>query len=271
MSNLKESINENVNVPQGETAVCQNTITTDPLGPCLFVLIRCLRKERRLCLLYHHDFNKYDDSGKPQLIILKEFLMMICDGFKTDLGMTSLIPNCPPGNSGVKECLLAIGGGEIYEAEQHNTGEKLDYAYLEFQYSYLPRSDDTVTLRTVLRPSLGTLPQLERLNEIRSMIPSNALYINPEVGINRFSRIDQLIFRCAIEESVEVAAINDPFIPVDYMAYLVQYDSTYGKFKDAEYIVELTGVFTTIDQCQSHLQAGAKKVVITVSSADVPR
>ncbi|CAF4945858.1 unnamed protein product [Rotaria sp. Silwood1] len=120
MSNLKESINENVNVPQGETAVCQNTITTDPLGPCLFVLIRCLRKERRLCLLYHHDFNKYDDSGKPQLIILKEFLMMICDGFKTDLGMTSLIPNCPPGNSGVKECLLAIGGGEIYEAERIN-------------------------------------------------------------------------------------------------------------------------------------------------------
>ncbi|CAF4028564.1 unnamed protein product [Rotaria sp. Silwood1] len=124
--------------------------------------------------------------------------------------------------------------------------------------------------------SLGTLPQLERLNEIRSMIPSNAFFSiyrihSPEVGINRFSRIDQLIFRCAIEESVEVAAINDPFIPVDYMAYLVQYDSTYGKFKDAEYIVELTGVFTTIDQCQSHLQAGAKKVVITVSSADVPR
>ncbi|CAF1529189.1 unnamed protein product, partial [Rotaria sp. Silwood1] len=39
----------------------------------------------------------------------------------------------------------------------------------------------------------------------------------------------------------------------------------------AEYIVELTGVLTTIDQCQSHLQAGAKKVIITVSSADVPR
>ncbi|CAF3972153.1 unnamed protein product, partial [Rotaria sp. Silwood1] len=40
---------------------------------------------------------------------------------------------------------------------------------------------------------------------------------------------------------------------------------------NAEYIVELTGVLTTIDQCQSHLQAGAKKVIITVSSADVPR
>jgi hypothetical protein len=75
MSNLKERINENVNVAQSETDVCENTITTDPLGPYVFFLVRCLFEETRICLLYHHDFNNYDDSGKLQLIILKEFLV----------------------------------------------------------------------------------------------------------------------------------------------------------------------------------------------------
>ncbi|CAF3315649.1 unnamed protein product [Rotaria sp. Silwood2] len=278
MSNLKERINENVNVPQGETDVCRNTITTDPLGPCLFFLVRCLSEKTRICLLYHHDFRNYDDSGKPQLIIFKEFLVMICNRLKKYLHIPSLIPNHPSENPGVKECLLAIGGGQINEAEQHNTGEKLDYAYLDFQYSCPTNrltmeivwevGDATLNLAEInaelTNPprssshyqwnineqeiedfrSVGTLPELplrsqlrvtasqfdrsrtyglERLNEIRSMIPSNALYINAKVGINGFSRIGQLIFRCAIEQGVEVVAINDPFIPVDYMAYLVQY------------------------------------------------
>jgi hypothetical protein len=68
--------------------------------------------------MYHHDFNNYDDSGKPQLIILKEFLVMICNRLKAYLNIPSLIPNRPPGNPGVKECLLTIGGGEIHEAER---------------------------------------------------------------------------------------------------------------------------------------------------------
>jgi len=68
--------------------------------------------------LYHHDFTNYDDSGKPQLIILNEFLVKIRDGLKKYLKILSLIPNCPSRNPGVKECLLAIGGGEIHEAER---------------------------------------------------------------------------------------------------------------------------------------------------------
>ncbi|CAF2140465.1 unnamed protein product [Rotaria magnacalcarata] len=124
-----------------------------------------------------------------------------------------------------------------------------------------------------------------------------------KIGINGFGRIGRLVFRCALEQGVQIVGINDPFIPAEYMVYMFKYDSTHGRFKGevsakdgklivngieisvftekepshipwgqlgAEYIIESTGVFTTIDKCQSHLQAGAKKVIITAPSADAP-
>jgi len=124
-----------------------------------------------------------------------------------------------------------------------------------------------------------------------------------KIGINGFGRIGRLVFRCAIAQGVQVVGVNDPFIPADYMAYMFQYDSTHGRFKGevshkegklivngqeiavftekepskipwgqlgAEYIVESTGVFTTVEKCQPHIQAGAKKVIITAPSADAP-
>ncbi|CAF4022342.1 unnamed protein product [Rotaria sordida] len=114
-----------------------------------------------------------------------------------------------------------------------------------------------------------------------------------KVGINGFGRIGRLVFRCALEQGVQVVGINDPFIPADYMVYMFKYDSTHGRFKGevshadgklivngkeisvftekepskipwgqlgAEYVVESTGVFTTVEKCQPHIQAGAKKV-----------
>jgi glyceraldehyde 3-phosphate dehydrogenase len=124
-----------------------------------------------------------------------------------------------------------------------------------------------------------------------------------KIGINGFGRIGRLVFRCALEQGVHVVGVNDPFIPAEYMVYMFKYDSTHGRFKGevshkdgklivngkeisvytekepahipwgqlgAEYVVESTGVFTTIDKCQAHLKAGAKKVVITAPSADAP-
>ncbi|CAF0924193.1 unnamed protein product [Rotaria sordida] len=124
-----------------------------------------------------------------------------------------------------------------------------------------------------------------------------------KVGINGFGRIGRLVFRCALEQGVQVVGINDPFIPADYMVYMFKYDSTHGRFKGevshadgklivngkeisvftekepskipwgqlgAEYVVESTGVFTTVEKCQPHIQAGAKKVIITAPSADAP-
>jgi len=53
----------------------------------------------------------------------------------------------------------------------------------------------------------------------------------PKIGINGFGRIGRLVFRCALEKGVQVVAVNDPFIPVDYMVYMFKYDSTHGRFK----------------------------------------
>jgi glyceraldehyde 3-phosphate dehydrogenase len=125
-----------------------------------------------------------------------------------------------------------------------------------------------------------------------------------KVGINGFGRIGRIVFRNAIEaQGVDVVAINDPFIDLQYMVYMFKYDSVHGRFKGtvetkdgkliingqsvtvfaerdpsaipwsstgAEYIVESTGVFTTIEKASAHLKGGAKKVIISAPSADAP-
>ncbi len=125
-----------------------------------------------------------------------------------------------------------------------------------------------------------------------------------KVGINGFGRIGRLAFRVTTKrDDVEVVAINDPFIDADYMAYMLKYDSVHGKFdgtvdvKDgklvvngkeiavnacmnpeeipwgaegAEYVIESTGVFTTMDKAAAHFKGGAKKVIISAPSKDAP-
>ncbi|XP_014481920.1 PREDICTED: glyceraldehyde-3-phosphate dehydrogenase-like [Dinoponera quadriceps] len=124
-----------------------------------------------------------------------------------------------------------------------------------------------------------------------------------KIGINGFGRIGRLVLRASLERGGQVVAINDPFIGLDYMVYMFKYDSTHGRFKGeikaedgclvvngskiavyserepkaipwakagAEYIVESTGVFTTIEKASAHLEGGAKKVIISAPSADAP-
>jgi len=122
-----------------------------------------------------------------------------------------------------------------------------------------------------------------------------------KIGINGFGRIGRLVFRAAAERSdVQVVGIND-LIDVEYMAYMLKYDSTHGNFKgeievkdgqlivngntirvtsernpadlkwsdvDAEYIVESTGLFLTKESAQGHIDAGAKKVIMSAPSKD---
>ncbi len=123
-----------------------------------------------------------------------------------------------------------------------------------------------------------------------------------KIGINGFGRIGRLVFRAAVENpEYEIVGINDPFIDVDYMVYMVKYDTMQGKFKGeisavdgklvvngkavnvyaekepsmipwkecgAEYVVESTGVFTTTEKASAHLAAGAKKVIISAPAKD---
>jgi len=124
-----------------------------------------------------------------------------------------------------------------------------------------------------------------------------------KVGINGFGRIGRLVTRVALERGVDVVAINDPFIELNYMVYMFKYDSTHGQFKGevthdgkklivngkaisvygerdpsnipwkndaADYVVESTGCFTTIEKASAHLKGGAKKVIISAPSADAP-
>jgi glyceraldehyde 3-phosphate dehydrogenase len=123
-----------------------------------------------------------------------------------------------------------------------------------------------------------------------------------KVGINGFGRIGRLVFRAAVEErsDIEVVGIND-LISVDYMVYMLRYDTIHGQFKGtievkdgklvvnghairvtaekdpanlkwgevgAEYVVESTGLFLTKETAQKHIDAGAKRVVMSAPSKD---
>jgi len=122
-----------------------------------------------------------------------------------------------------------------------------------------------------------------------------------KIGINGFGRIGRLAFRAAMERpDIEVVGINDLVEP-DYMAYMLKYDSTHGQFKGtiavegghlvvngktirvtaekdpanlkwgevgAEVIIESTGLFLTQETAQKHIDAGAKKVVMSAPAKD---
>ena len=122
-----------------------------------------------------------------------------------------------------------------------------------------------------------------------------------KVGINGFGRIGRLVFRAAMQrDDIQIVGIND-IIDVDYMAYMLRYDTVHGQFKGtvnvedgklvvngqtirvtaeknpadlkwnevgAEYVVDSTGLFLTKEKCQGHLDAGAKRVVMSAPSKD---
>uniref|UniRef100_A0A8C7RXK8 Glyceraldehyde-3-phosphate dehydrogenase n=1 Tax=Oncorhynchus mykiss TaxID=8022 RepID=A0A8C7RXK8_ONCMY len=123
------------------------------------------------------------------------------------------------------------------------------------------------------------------------------------VGINGFGRIGRLVLRACLQKGIKVVAINDPFIDLQYMVYMFKYDSTHGRYKGevsmedgklivddhsisvfqcmkpheipwgkagADYVVESTGVFLSIDKASSHIQGGAKRVVVSAPSPDAP-
>ncbi|MEM8938503.1 MAG: type I glyceraldehyde-3-phosphate dehydrogenase [Bacteroidota bacterium] len=122
-----------------------------------------------------------------------------------------------------------------------------------------------------------------------------------KIGINGFGRIGRLVFRVAVDNpNFQIVGIND-LVDVDYLAYMLKYDSTHGRFDGdvdvengdlivngqtirvtaemnpadlkwgdvgADYIVEATGIFLTKEKAQGHIDAGAKKVIMSAPSKD---
>ncbi len=126
---------------------------------------------------------------------------------------------------------------------------------------------------------------------------------NLKLGINGFGRIGRIVFRATLNKpGVDVVAIND-LLEVEHLAYLLEYDSVHGRFQgtievkdghlvvdgktiritaekdpknlkwdevEADVVADCTGIFTTLDSAQAHIDAGAKKVVISAPSKDAP-
>lgn len=122
-----------------------------------------------------------------------------------------------------------------------------------------------------------------------------------KVGINGFGRIGRMVFRASVDrDDIDVVAIND-LLDVDYLAYMLKYDSVHGRFKGevsvdggnlivngktirvtaetdpanlpwgdvgADVVVESTGIFLTAEKAQGHIDAGAKKVVMSAPPKD---
>ncbi len=122
-----------------------------------------------------------------------------------------------------------------------------------------------------------------------------------KVGINGFGRIGRMVFRASVNHpEIEIVGIND-LCPADYLAYMLKYDTMHGQFDgevsatenaivvngksipifaerdpknipwgklEAEYVVESTGLFLTQEKAQAHIDAGAKKVVMSAPSKD---
>ncbi|KAL8096587.1 hypothetical protein AgCh_037521 [Apium graveolens] len=169
----------------------------------------------------------------------------------------------------------------------------------------VPGDSLILQLRDLKSSSRSVQPIQATATELPPTIQRSKTGGKTRIGINGFGRIGRLVLRVAtFRDDIDVVAVNDPFVDAKYMAYMFKYDSTHGVYTGsikvldattleingkkikvtsnrnpaeipwgeygADFVVESSGVFTTIEKASEHKKGGAKKVVISAPSADAP-
>ncbi|KAI3975215.1 hypothetical protein MKX01_029673 [Papaver californicum] len=196
-----------------------------------------------------------------------------------------------------------LDGSRTFEASSSSfiTGTRTN----NVSFGGVNRSVKSAGVQSNVFASRNVQPIRATATEMPPTIQKSSSSGKTKVGINGFGRIGRLVLRIATSrDDIEVVAVNDPFIDATYMAYMFKYDSTHGVFKGtlkvvdsstleingkqikvtskrdpaeipwgeygADYVVESSGVFTTLEKAAAHKEGGAKKVIISAPSADAP-
>ena len=210
-------------------------------------------------------------------------------------GLTATPEQAQETHAAIREYLGQIAGASVAEETRILYGGSASGATAP-GLSEKPDIDGFLVGGASLKPEFADIVNCQ--GSTKSLKPVN-------IGINGFGRIGRLVMRAAQNDPmVNIVAINDPFIPLDYMEYMMQYDTTHGEYPGtvnvhddshialdgkpikvfgemdpskiawgdagADYVVESTGVFTTLEKAGLHKAGGAKKVVISAPSADAP-
>ncbi|KAI2499007.1 glyceraldehyde-3-phosphate dehydrogenase [Fragilaria crotonensis] len=208
--------------------------------------------------------------------------------FAIDKGLSVMACCAQDTHKDIRQYLAQVAGAEVAENTRILYGGSAN-AKNAPELSAKPDIDGFLVGGASLKPEFADIINCQ--TTLKSLKPVN-------VGINGFGRIGRLVLRAAQNDPmVNVVAINDPFIPTDYMEYMFKFDTTHGEYSGsvakvddttisvdgkkihvfgerdpanikwgdfgADYVVESTGVFTSTAGASKHFVGGAKKVVIS--------
>merc|ERR1712127_27715 len=210
-------------------------------------------------------------------------------------GLTATPEQAQDTHAAIREYLGQIAGAEVAENTRILYGGSASGATAP-GLSQKPDIDGFLVGGASLKPEFADIVNCN--GSENSLKPVN-------IGINGFGRIGRLLMRTAKDDPmVNIVAVNDPFIPVNYMEYMFQYDTVHGNYPGtvektgdkelsidgkpitvfgemdpsniawgsagADYVVESTGVFLSVEKASAHIKGGAKKVVVSAPSPDAP-
>jgi len=210
-------------------------------------------------------------------------------------GLTATPEQAQDTHADIRQYLGEIAGAEVAENTRILYGGSASGATAP-GLSVKPDIDGFLVGGASLKPEFADIVNCN--GSEKSLKPVN-------IGINGFGRIGRLVMRAAQNDPmVNIVAVNDPFISVNYMEYMLQYDTVHGNYPGsveqtgdkelsvdgkpitvfgemdpskitwgdagADYVIESTGAFLSLEKAGAHMTGGAKKVVVSAPSPDAP-